>query len=152
MFTCLERLVADVSQCVPTVAVPLDHLGPHYELRCDETCVETCTEVIMAHGTRLEKEVQKSLKRLGLQKWKLSPHSLGRHAGASHDAYHRIRTLAEIQKRGQWRTKASVNRYEKSAKLIRQIGRMSQEQQVVGRKAVATFLAKLLTSSGRLRQ
>ena len=44
-----------------------------------------------------------------------------RHGGASHDVAHRMRTLDEVQKRGSWRSKASVARYAKPARLNEQV-------------------------------
>ena len=46
----------------------------------------------------------------------VSPHIL-RHAGASNDFFFGRRSLLEIQRRGRWKAKASVQRYEKSGLL-----------------------------------
>ncbi|CAE7650241.1 unnamed protein product, partial [Symbiodinium pilosum] len=46
------------------------------------------------------------------------PHIL-RHSGASNDAYHKRRSLLDIQKRGRWEAKKSVSRYEKHALLLK---------------------------------
>eukprot|EP00971_Amphidinium_carterae_P194978 3868982-Amphidinium_carterae.1 len=44
---------------------------------------------------------------------------MARHGGASRDYLLKIRTLEEIQKRGVWKSQASVRRYEKSGVLQR---------------------------------
>ena len=54
--------------------------------------------------------------RAGLKELKFTPYGL-RHGGASHDAAARRRALQDIQKRGNWRSFASVRRYEKSGRL-----------------------------------
>ena len=54
---------------------------------------------------------------LGLGRLRISPHS-ARHGGASEDFYRSVRSLAEIKKRGQWESLASVSQYEKSGKLL----------------------------------
>lgn len=48
----------------------------------------------------------------------VTPHVF-RHTGPSNDFYHQRRDLNAIQKRGRWRAKASVRRYEKSSLLIK---------------------------------
>ena len=53
---------------------------------------------------------------LGLP-WIITPHQL-RHSGPSHDRYHRLRSLADIQARGMWKQLASVKIYEKHALLL----------------------------------
>ena len=52
------------------------------------------------------------------------------HGAASHDKFCNLRTLPEIQKRGQWATSSSVARYEKHSKLLRQLHRLSASRQV----------------------
>ena len=61
----------------------------------------------------LVKEVQKSSLRHGVP---VVPYQC-RHSGASDDRATQARSLQEIQKRGQWKSAKSVNRYEKSARL-----------------------------------
>jgi hypothetical protein len=55
---------------------------------------------------------------VGLQKLKLSGH-LARHGGPSTDAMEKRLQLADIQKRGCWKTFTSVMRYEKHARLMK---------------------------------
>ncbi len=47
----------------------------------------------------------------------------------SHDHYHKLRSLVEIQKCGCWTALSSVSRYEKHSKLLRQIQCLSAEEQ-----------------------
>ena len=54
-----------------------------------------------------------------------------RHSGASIDAANRHRSLAEIQRRGRWKTLASVQRYEKHAQLGKSAASLSTRQQYV---------------------
>ena len=58
-------------------------------------------------------------KALGLTPIHPSVHSL-RHGGASHDAACHVRTLPQIQQRGNWRSISNVKRYEKSSLLGRE--------------------------------
>lgn len=46
-----------------------------------------------------------------------------RHGGATHDAAYRIRSLADIQKRGAWRA-MSIARYSKPARLNEQMAEL----------------------------
>jgi len=57
-----------------------------------------------------------------------------RHGGASHDKAMAIRSLAEIQARGNWKQPASVRRYEKHARLGRQLQYLSATVQASLRK------------------
>ena len=59
-------------------------------------------------------EFQKSRDRLGLRE--LAPYQL-RHSGVSEDLNRRVRTFAEAQRRGKWRSMKSMMRYEKHARL-----------------------------------
>ena len=61
----------------------------------------------------LVREFRTSSKRLGVD---VVPYQCG-HSGASHDRAVQLRSLLEIQKRGQWTSNKSVMRYEKSARL-----------------------------------
>jgi len=64
---------------------------------------------------------------VGLQLECLGPPTLYqlRHSGASADFASNRRTLAEIQRRGRWRTSASVRRYEKGGRVSQQLMRLS---------------------------
>lgn len=81
-----------------------------------------------------EKEFRKLTSQLSLQRLKLVPHS-ARHGGASHGAFLSARTLTDIKKRGQWVSSASVSRYEKHGKLLRQMSYLSEQQQISCRAA-----------------
>ena len=71
--------------------------------------------------------VKRSSERLGLGRLKCTPHC-ARH-GAASLAYATGRmSLRDIQKRGRWKNPSSVRTYEKSAKLTRQIARLSDAQ------------------------
>jgi integrase len=54
-----------------------------------------------------------------------------RHSGASVDAANHYRTIAEIQRRGRWKTSASVQRYEKHAQLGKSAASLNPRQQHV---------------------
>ena len=56
----------------------------------------------------------------------LTPYAM-RHAGASHDAIHKLRPLGEIQKRGRWRCHRSVTRYEKGGRVGASFARINAE-------------------------
>eukprot|EP00973_Karenia_brevis_P074102 10298473-Karenia_brevis.AAC.1 len=58
----------------------------------------------------------------------LSPHIL-RHSGPSNDRYRGRASLKEIQNRGRWKTYKSVARYEKHARLVKQLSVLSIDQQ-----------------------
>ena len=73
----------------------------------------------------------------------LVPHC-ARHGGASTDFHNRSRTLSEIQKRGRWKARASVLRYEKDGRLVRQLSRMTAAQLVAARKAIKALPRLLL--------
>ena len=67
-----------------------------------------------------EAAFRKGIAALGLEALRITPHCL-RHGGPSHDAWLGVRSLDEIQKRGQWSCKKSVRRYEKHGRLLRQL-------------------------------
>jgi integrase len=69
-----------------------------------------------------------------LRKLGLTPHAL-RHSGPSIDRFAKTRSAHEVKKRGRWLSDKSVARYEKHAKLLRQLQRMSLAQQRDGRLA-----------------
>jgi len=50
-----------------------------------------------------------------------------RHGAASEDFHRGLRSLAEVQARGRWRTSASVRRYEKAGRLLAQVSRLSDD-------------------------
>eukprot|EP00974_Lingulodinium_polyedra_P022761 2199756-Lingulodinium_polyedra.AAC.1 len=72
--------------------------------------------------------VSKACDQLGIKQLKMAPHCF-RHSGPSQDSYVGTRTLGQIQKRGGWRSRASVLRYEKHGKLLRQLSLLSLAQQ-----------------------
>ena len=80
---------------------------------------------------------------LGLTDLDISPHGV-RHAGASHDMYMGLATLDQIQKRGQWAHAQSVVRYSKHGKILRQVHKMTPEQQGKASAAERDFPSKLL--------
>ena len=63
-------------------------------------------------------------------KAKVVPYQM-RHSGASIDMARRWRRLADVQKRGQWKTTRSVARYEKHARLAATWATLSSAQQNV---------------------
>ena len=67
---------------------------------------------------RYEQWFKAAAKTLGYKSQCVMPHIL-RHSGASNDAFHKCRSLMEIQKRGRWQAKKSVARYEKHALLLK---------------------------------
>ena len=73
------------------------------------------------------------------------PHIL-RHSGASNDAFHKRRTLLEIQKRGRWQAKKSVARYEKHALLLKRWEQAPRDRHAAIRRRSQTLPAKLLAA------
>lgn len=63
------------------------------------------------------KQITECAKVAGLDHLQLTPHCL-RHSGASHDAYHKIRDVHEIQSRGRWKSAKSVHRYKKPGRML----------------------------------
>ena len=57
---------------------------------------------------------------------KVVPYQL-RHSGASADRGDNSRTIIEVQRRGQWRSVSSVQRYEKAARLATSVQRLGPE-------------------------
>ena len=87
--------------------------------------------------------VKRSVRRLGLSSLMCTPHT-ARH-GAASTAYATGRLgLKDIQKRGRWKSPASVRVYDKSAKLTRQLGRMSDLQLAAARNAATTLTAAMI--------
>ena len=59
------------------------------------------------------------------------PYSL-RHGGASHDSLTRRRSYADRKLRGRWRTDMSVRRYDKHARLIKEVSRLTDRTRQYG--------------------
>ena len=53
------------------------------------------------------------------------PYSL-RHGGASHDSLLRRRSIEAIQKRGRWRAASSATRYDKHARVLKEVSKLGQ--------------------------
>jgi hypothetical protein len=64
--------------------------------------------------------------KLSLQSFNITPHVM-RHSGPSDDAFHKVRSLLEIQKRGRWKCPKSVARYDKPGRLLMQASKISKE-------------------------
>ena len=73
-----------------------------------------------------------------LQRLKLTPHC-ARHGAASVGYASGKMTIKDIQKRGRWKAASSVRTYEKSARLVRQLNRMTMQQRSKA-NALATTL------------
>ena len=65
----------------------------------------------------------KTMDGIGCDELEASPHCL-RHGGASEDYAERSRSLDQIQKRGQWRSAASVQRYSKPGRIGLQLQKL----------------------------
>ena len=85
---------------------------------------------------------------LGLQGLRLTPHSL-RHGGPSTDRYLNNLSLLEIKRRGRWGCDASVERYERHAKLLKQLNRMTPAQQHKGKLAAEILPTLLVEDIGK---
>ena len=68
----------------------------------------------------LERLFSEATAALGMQRLHATPHSV-RHLGASEDSLAGLRTMGQIQGRGRWQAAASVARYSKHARLLRQV-------------------------------
>jgi len=71
----------------------------------------------------------------------LAPHPYSlRHGGASHDVLYGLRPIALVKRRGRWKADSSVRRYEKHARVLREIERLPAQTvayaQVVERRLV----------------
>ena len=86
------------------------------ELKAESRPMAPLFDISLSTYERLFKEATVAL---GLGALRLTPHSL-RHGGASEDAAAKLRSAAEIQKRGRWAAAASVRRYMKPGTLMRQ--------------------------------
>ena len=71
-----------------------------------------------------------------------------RHSGATADTWHRRRTIDEVQKRGRWKSPASVRRYEKSGRVAERLNACSVATQSFGTKCVG-MLARVLAKQCR---
>ena len=79
----------------------------------------------------------------------LSPHPYAiRLGGASTDVLLGRRTLRDVKSRGRWRTDASVARYNKHARILREVNRLPDSTRVYGEQ-VGNILDDLV--SGRKR-
>lgn len=81
------------------------------------------------------------------------PHVL-RHTGASNDVYHKRRSLVDVQRRGRWKAKSSVSRYEKHALLVQRWGQVSSGHYFDIHQRFQNFPTKLLRAlrfNGRAR-
>ena len=87
--------------------------------------------------------LRKASEHLGL-KLIITPH-LARHGGPSSDYLQRFRDLVEIKRRGRWKAQASVRRYEKSGRYLRQreiLGQSLRGKAAVARAKVPLLMAK----------
>ena len=64
-----------------------------------------------------EQALRVATSHLGLAALRLTPHVL-RHSGPSHDLFHNIRDLPQVQQRGRWKTQSSVSRYAKPGRML----------------------------------
>eukprot|EP00933_Yihiella_yeosuensis_P058885 TRINITY_DN59656_c0_g1_i1.p2 TRINITY_DN59656_c0_g1~~TRINITY_DN59656_c0_g1_i1.p2 ORF type:complete len:186 (+),score=21.79 TRINITY_DN59656_c0_g1_i1:54-611(+) len=71
--------------------------------------------------------MRKTMQKLGLEDLSLTPYT-ARHGSASLDHYANTMSLREIQRRGRWKSQASVARYNKSGKLQRQVNKLTNIQ------------------------
>ena len=125
--------VAGVTQCWSLLLYPEERLARSKvgafddSIMMDSTYTPWLPDILkeMAVGPPLEcpwpfdytsfsKEFKVSASRIGMNN--LVPYQL-RHSGASIDSARRLRSLAEIKKRGRWSSDQSVKRYERGAKL-----------------------------------
>ena len=89
-----------------------------------------------------------------------------RHGGASHDFSAKERSLTEVMRRGRWRSWHSVRRYEKGARTVEVVSRLTSSQRefavkcvadvpavISGRRSpyLAPWLSKLPSKSSRAR-
>ena len=62
-----------------------------------------------------------------------------RHGGASEDLLLKTRPLAEVMKRGRWRSDASLRRYAKDTRLLAELGKVPIATQQFGQRVLATL-------------
>ena len=72
-----------------------------------------------------------------------------RHGGASHDLLHQRRTVPEVKMRGRWQSDASVRRYGKLARAMKEENRLLPSTKKYGEQVLAK-LNKYLDANGRL--
>ena len=65
------------------------------------------------------RQIKLAAEKVGLGHLNLSAHFL-RHSGPSHDIYHGLRSLQEVQLRGRWKAPNSVSRYRKPGRMLLQ--------------------------------
>jgi hypothetical protein len=75
--------------------------------------------------------ISQTSQKLGLESLHLHFHEL-RHGGPSTDVLEGSLSLAEIQRRGRWKSPASVRRYEKHGRLSAQLARLSAKAETHG--------------------
>lgn len=90
-----------------------------------------------------EKWLQSACQQLQYKTTCVMPHVL-RHTGASNDVYHKRRSLLDVQRRGRWKAKSSVSRYEKHALLVQRWGQASVGRHADSHQRSQDFPAKLL--------
>jgi hypothetical protein len=90
-----------------------------------------------------ERAFQKASRALKIEALGITPHVV-RHTGPSNDRLFNLRPLSEVMKRGRWGHIKSCTRYEKRAKIMRQLGLMTKQQQVSMKTAAAQFPQMLL--------
>ena len=95
--------------------------------------------------THYERLFRSAAKALDLAALKPCPHAV-RHSGPSHDTWARTLQLSEVKKRGGWKHDKSVARYEKHAKLLRQLELMSSRAQTTALRATRALPLKLLAA------
>ena len=79
----------------------------------------------------------------------LEPHPYAlRHGGASTDVLLKRRDLQEVKSRGRWRTDSSVRRYNKHARILREVARLPDESRAYGEQ----IAQRLDDSSARRRR
>lgn len=99
---------------------------------------------------RYEAAFRAAAKATGLVKLKTCPHAV-RHTGPSEDRLANRLSLQEVQQRGLWKSHSSVMRYERHARVLKQIALMTDRQQAAGRRALRK-LPQLLASRWRCYQ
>ena len=82
--------------------------------RCKKSACEVFDSLTLAQYTA---NIHQATTNLGIRHLQLTPHGL-RHSGASHDSYHKIRDIKEIQFRGRWKAAESVRRYKKPGRML----------------------------------
>ena len=93
---------------------------------------------------RYEQLTRQAVEQCGFQKMRLTPHC-ARHGAASVAYATKTLDLKSIQKRGRWKSASSVRTYEKSAKLVRQLAKMTYSQRREANSLTATLPSLLLS-------